>query len=59
MRDVRTAQRREEEWLAQNAPQQCIICKRWFIKRTGKICCSQGCLQKLEERTKQQKAKAS
>jgi len=56
--DARGQARREREWLAQNAPQQCIVCERWFVRRTDKVC-SRDCLEKLEQQAKQQKAKAS
>ena len=55
-RDARNAQRREQEWLTVNAPQRCIICGKWFVRRQDKVC-SVDCLRKTEEQSKQQQAK--
>jgi hypothetical protein len=49
---ARRARQREEEWLAQNAPQRCVICGRLFIKRREAVC-SRECLAKLEKQAKQ------
>jgi hypothetical protein len=46
-RDARNAQRREEEWLANNARQQCVVCRRWFIKRAENVC-SIACAEKVK-----------
>ena len=51
-RDVRNAQRREREWLAQNAPQRCVVCDKWFVRRADKVC-SRDCLEKLEQRDRE------
>jgi hypothetical protein len=52
--DARGQARRERKWLAQNAPQQCIVCGKWFVGRADKVC-SGDCLEK-QEQAKQQKA---
>jgi len=54
--DARGQARRERKWLAQNAPQRCAVCGKWFVGRADKVC-SRDCLEK-QERAKQ-KAKAS
>jgi hypothetical protein len=54
MRDVRNAQRREQQWLAKEASQRCQVCGRRFILRAEKVC-SRECLAKLEAQAKQQK----
>jgi hypothetical protein len=46
-RDARGAKRAEQAYLAQNAPQQCIVCGKWFVRRANKVC-SRDCLEKLE-----------
>jgi len=51
-RDARGAQKREDEWLAANARQQCFICGKWFVRRADKGC-SRDCLQKLEQRDRE------
>jgi hypothetical protein len=57
MRNVRGAQKREREWLAQQATQRCSVCGRKFILRAERIC-SIDCKRKTEQQTKQQ-SKAS
>jgi len=57
MRDERNRKRVEQEWLAREAMQRCTVCGRRFARRAEKIC-SRECLAKLQEQTKQQKAKA-
>jgi hypothetical protein len=52
-RPAPAAAAREQDWLAANAPQQCIVCGKWFIRRADKVC-SRDCLEKLEW-AKQQK----
>jgi hypothetical protein len=46
-KDARGARQREEEWLAANAPQRCVVCGKWFVRRADKVC-SRDCLAKLE-----------
>jgi hypothetical protein len=58
MRNIRGAQKREREWLAQQATQRCQVCGRRFIKLAEQVC-SRECLAKLEQQARQQKAKAS
>jgi hypothetical protein len=38
MRDVRNAKRAEEEWLAGNGPQRCVVCGRLFCRRRDNVC---------------------
>ena len=45
--NARTQVRREREWLAVNAPQRCIVCGKWFVRRADRVC-SRDCLAKLE-----------
>ena len=47
-KDARGARQREQEWLAANAPQQCVVCGKWFVRRADKVC-SRDCLEKLEQ----------
>jgi len=49
-KDARGAKKREAEWLAANAPQRCVVCGKWFVRRADKVC-SRDCLEKLEART--------
>jgi hypothetical protein len=51
-RDARGAHRRETEWLTANAPQQCVVCGKWFVRRADKVC-SRECLAKLEAQAKE------
>src|SRR5262249_7744413 len=51
--NARGSWRREQEWLAVNAPQRCIVCGKWFIKRADKVC-SIECQRKAEAQAKQQ-----
>jgi hypothetical protein len=50
-RDARNAQRREQEWLSANAPQQCVVCGKWFVRRADKVC-SRDCAAKLQAQAK-------
>jgi hypothetical protein len=45
--DARGQARREQEWLTANAPQRCVVCGKWFVRRADKVC-SHDCLEKLE-----------
>ena len=47
MRNIRGAQKRERQWLAQQAAQRCCVCGRKFILRAERVC-SIDCLRKLE-----------
>ena len=49
--DARGQARRERKWLAQNAPQRCAVCGKWFVRRADKVC-SRECLAKLEQQAK-------
>jgi hypothetical protein len=49
--DARGQARREQEWLAANTPQRCIVCGKWFVRRADKVC-SRECLEKLEQQAK-------
>jgi len=53
-KNARGVQRREQEWLTANAPQQCIICGKWFVRRADKVC-SRECLANMQEQAKKQK----
>ena len=52
MRDARNAKRAAEAYLAANAPQRCVVCGKWFVRRADKVC-SRECLAKLEKQAKQ------
>jgi len=52
-RDARRGERREQNWLADNAPRQCCVCGKWFVRRADRVC-SRDCLAKLEAQGKQQ-----
>jgi hypothetical protein len=52
-RDARNAKRAEEAYLAQNTPQQCIVCGKWFVRRAERVC-SIECKRKAEEQAKEQ-----
>jgi hypothetical protein len=53
MRDIRNAKRAERAYFAQNAPQRCIVCGKWFVRRQDRVC-SRDCLEKQEQQAKQQ-----
>jgi hypothetical protein len=53
-KDARGAQKREAEWLAANAPQRCIVCGKWFVRRADKVC-SRDCLEKLSGPSRRQR----
>jgi hypothetical protein len=46
MRNERGRLKAERDYNARNDAQQCIVCKRWFIKRAEKVC-SRECAAKL------------
>jgi hypothetical protein len=51
-RDARNAKRAEQAYLAQNAPQQCVVCGKWFVRQADKVC-SRDCAAKLEAQAKE------
>ena len=55
MRDARNAKRAAEAYLAANAPQRCVVCGKWFVRRAEKVC--SDCKRKAEQQAKQVSAK--
>ena len=47
MRDERNRKRAEQEWLAREATQRCIVCGRKFVMRAEKVC-SVDCQRKAD-----------
>jgi hypothetical protein len=46
-RGARNAQRREQEWLAANAPQRCAVRGKWSLKQV--VCSRNDCLEKQQQ----------